>query len=195
MAHDDTVTGDSTGTTGTLERPADLDGAGVRSGPTGRNRSRWIVGAVVGVLAVALVAVSALATIVLLGQRGDDERRTQAIDTARDYAITMSSFDYQNLDANRDKIAGMSTEEFAQRYNEMVDALRGVVTDGQGKATATAEHVAVESLDDDHATVLVFADQQAVNVTAPQGNAQKYRMVLSLVRDGDRWIVDEVQTV
>ncbi|QNG19642.1 mce associated protein mas1a [Rhodococcus triatomae] len=148
-----------------------------------------------GALVLALVAFAAVMTVQVLSGRGENGLRTEAVDVARDYAVAMSSFDYQNLDANRETIAEMSTPAFAHTYNEMVDALAGIVTDGQGQATATAEHVAVESLDDGRAVVLVFADQQAVNVTAPEGNTQKYRMVLTLVRDGDRWLVDDVQTI
>lgn len=150
------------------------------------------------VLAIALLA--AVASLGVLGYRtfeyrSDGVLRAEAVDTAREYAIAMSSFDFQNLDANRDTIVGMSTGDFADRYVQMVDALSGVVTDGQGRATATADHVAVESIDGATAVVLVFADQQATNVTAPEGNSQKYRMVISMVRDGDRWLVDNVETV
>lgn len=158
------------------------------------SRRRWI-GVVAAVLVVALIAASASLLIGFLGDRSAESKRTEAIDTARDYAEALSSFDFENLDANRDAIAARSTPEFAGKYREMVDALRQIVTDGKGKATASAVHVGVESIDDDKAVVLVFVDQQATNVVSPEGNTQKYRMVVTLVRDGDRWIVDNVDTM
>lgn len=146
-------------------------------------------------LACALVVVSVASAFQALAARHTDALRSEAVDIARDYSVALSSFDFQSLDANRDKVVGMSTPAFAGKYNEMVDALRPIVTEGKGQATATAEHVGVESLDDSSAVVLVFVDQQAKNVLSPEGNSQKYRMVVSLVRDGDRWVVDNVDTL
>ncbi|MGW6694998.1 mce associated protein mas1a [Rhodococcus sp. NPDC054953] len=150
--------------------------------------------AVAALLVAALLAVATTLLIQVLRDRNLDVLRTEAIDTARDYSVALSSFDFENLDANRDAITAQSTQAFADKYADMVDALRQIVTDGKGKATATAAHVGVESLDADRAVVLVFVDQHATNVVAPDGNTQQYRMVVTLVRDGDRWIVDNVDT-
>ena len=148
---------------------------------------------------VAVLSVLVMALAALLGWAGwqqhrQDTMRAEALDVTRDYAQTIATFDYQNLDAGRGKVAGMSTPEFAGKYNEMVDALSQLVTDGQGQATGTVTNVGIESLDGSSATVLVFVDQEAKNVIAPEGKSQKYRMVVTLARDGDRWIVDNVET-
>lgn len=148
----------------------------------------------VAVLCVLAVVLGALAGWQWWEQRQLDTLRDQAVETTRDYAQTVASFDYQNLDANRDKIAGMSTSEFTGQYNKMVDALRSLVTDGQGQATATVSNIGVESVDESSAVVLAFVDQEAKNVVAPEGKSQRYRMVVTLERDGDRWIVDNVET-
>lgn len=149
------------------------------------------------VLAVVVAVLAVLAAVLgwlLWQQYRTDSLRTEAVDTTRDYAQTIATFDYQKLDANRDKIAGMSTPEFAGKYNEMVDALGKLVTDGQGTATATVTDIGVESVDDSKAVVLAFVDQEAKNVIAPEGKSQKYRMVVSLTRDGDRWVVENLET-
>lgn len=148
----------------------------------------------VAVLAVLAIALGALAGWQWWEQRRLDDLRAEAVEITRDYAQAVAAFDYQNLDANRDKIAGMSTPEFAGEYNRMVDALRSLVTDGQGQATATVANIGVESVDDSGAVVLAFVDQEAKNVIAPEGKSQKYRMVVTLVRHGGRWIVDNVET-
>lgn len=148
----------------------------------------------VAVLAVLAVVLAAVAGWQWREQRQHDSMRAEAVDTTRDYVQTMASFDYQNLDANRDKIAVMSTTAFAGKYNEMLDALRTLVTDGQGQATATAVNIGVESLDESSAVVLAFVDQEAKNVIAPEGKSQQYRMVVTLERDGDHWVVDNVET-
>ncbi|MFC8934984.1 mce associated protein mas1a [Rhodococcus sp. NPDC057135] len=148
---------------------------------------------------ISLFAVALATALVVLGfhmysVNEEDTLRQEALDTAQDYSTIMSSFDYQNLDANKDTIASMSTDEFAGTYRTMVDSLREVVAGGQGQASATATDVGIESLDNSSAKVLVFVDQQAKNVAAPEGNTQKYRMVVSLVRSDDRWLVSNVET-
>ncbi|MGF7123027.1 mce associated protein mas1a [Rhodococcus sp. BE178] len=195
MANDKPDNGDDTATTGAVATTAQpvVDATADTSEPSSTDRRRF------GTVPVAILAVLAVVLGLVAGrqwweQRQLDSLRDVAIDTTRDYAQTMASFDYQNLDANRDKIAGMSTPEFTGKYNEMVDALRTLVTDGQGQATATVTNIGVQSLDDSSAVMLAFVDQEAKNVIAPEGKSQKYRMVVMLERDGDRWVVDNVET-
>lgn len=120
--------------------------------------------------------------------------RTEAVDTASKYAVQLSSFDYRDLDKNRESITAMSTPDFAKKYSEMVTALSQIVTDGKGQASATATHVAIEKIDAHTATVLLFVDQKATNVVAPNGKSQPYRMVVTMKRSADHWLVDNVET-
>lgn len=145
-------------------------------------------------LGVALVAAVSVSGFQMYTDHRDAAARQEALDTARAYSIAMSTFDYRNLDANMGAIAAMSTDEFAGTYRNMIDSLREMVAGGQGGATALVSNIAVESIDDSAATVLVFADQATRNITAPQGNTQTYRLVISLVRSDDHWLVDHVET-
>ena len=114
---------------------------------------------------------------------------------ANDYAVKLSSFDYRDLDKNRASITAMSTPDFGKKYGEMVGALTEIVANGQGEATAEVTHSAVASLEGDQATVLLFVDQTAKNVVAPDGRSQPYRMVVKLKKVDGTWLVDDVQTV
>jgi Mce-associated membrane protein len=166
------------------------------SEPTAPGRlKRRIATALVALLAVAAVAALVVLSLGEYHHRRDDALRTDAVAMSRDYLVAMAAFDYQKMDANREHIVANSTPGFAAKYDEMVKALRDIVVTSKGVATATADHVVVDSLDGDTATVVAFVDQHVTNVTAPQGSNQKYRMVVKLVRSGDRWIVDDVQTV
>ena len=183
----------------TLEKPsedADPEVAEPASEPSppGRTRRRLIAALIALVLLVATAALVML-SIGEYHHRRDDALRTDAVAMSRDYLVAMAAFDYQKMDANREHIVANSTPGFAAKYDEMVKALRDIVVTSKGVATATADHVVVDSLDGDTATVVAFVDQHVTNVTAPQGSNQKYRMVAKLVRSGDRWIVDDVQTV
>lgn len=200
---DDSLDDDRSESVLTLEKPSDdsedlaIDETGSEDSeptPPGGLKRR------IAIALVALLAVAATAALVVLSigeyhHRRDDALRTEAVTMSRDYLVAMAAFDYQKMDANREHIVAHSTSGFAAKYDEMVKALRDIVVTSKGVATATADHVVVDSLDGDSATVVAFVDQHVTNVTAPQGSNQKYRMVVKLVRSGDRWIVDDVQTV
>lgn len=155
---------------------------------------------ITGVLAALLLGATALAGFFGYQYATTDspatsaEASAEAIDTAKDYAIKLSSFDYRDLNKNRDAITAMSTDDFAAKYSEMVTALSQIVTDGKGEATAEVSHAAVEKIDGSSATVILFVDQKARNVVSPDGKTQPYRMVVTLERSGDRWLVDNVET-
>lgn len=174
-----------------LEVEVDAEPEAAHSG----HLKRRLVAGLLALMAVAATAVLVLLSISEYHHRQDEARRTEAVQMARDYLVAMAAFDYQKMDANREHIVANSTPGFAAKYDEMVKALRDIVVTSKGVATATAEHVVVDALDDDTATVVSFVDQHVTNVTAPQGSNQKYRMVVKLVRSDDRWIVDDVQTV
>lgn len=157
-------------------------------------RRRWRR-VLAGVLVAVLLSVTGALGYTLYQQSELRRLQDQAITTSHDYLMAMAGFDYQRMDANKAVITAGSTEQFAKRYDEMVGALRDIVVTSKGVATATADHVAVEHLDERSATVVGFVDQHVTNVTAPQGNEQRYRMVVTLVRNGDRWVVDDVKTV
>lgn len=182
----------------TLEDPSD-DTTDTADEPEPESAPRHLKRRILAAL-LALVAVAATPALVALSigeyqHRRDDALRTQAVEMSRDYLVAMAAFDYQKMDANREHIVANSTPGFAAKYDEMVKALRDIVVTSKGVATATADHVVVDALDGDSASVIAFVDQHVTNVTAPQGSNQKYRMVVKLARSGDRWIVDDVQTV
>jgi len=184
MASDDTATV-------TPDEKPDLETRVAEQRP---RRSRGLVVALIA-STVAFVATLATLVVVLVDQRSDEQAAQDALALAREYAVVMSTFDYQDLDANREQIAQMSTPAFAERYSALVDALGELVTEGQGSAEARTLHAAVESLDGDTATVLVFADQTATNIESPEGGTSRFRMVFSLVRTDGRWLVDNVETL
>lgn len=130
------------------------------------------------------------------GDGGDNpQARSEVVSVANDYATKLSSFDYRDLNKNRKSITAMSTADFGKKYDEMVKALTEIVSNGKGVATAEVTNSAVESINGDKATVILFVNQKARNVVAPDGKNQPYRMVVKLVRTDGTWLVDDVQTV
>lgn len=163
--------------------------------PAPRGARRWTRWVFAGLIAVAVAAAVALLGWREVAHQRAENQEQQVLSVSREYLAAMASFDYTKLDANRQEIIDNSTPEFAAKYDEMVGALRDIVVAGKGVASASASHVAVERLSADEATVIGFVDQQVTNVTAPEGNSQKYRMVVELIQRDGRWVVNDVQTV
>lgn len=155
-----------------------------RSGPGAARR--WIVRGSILVLAVAAIAFG------VLWWRGEsvDRLRTDALDSAREYAITLGTYDFQSFDASLAAVTEISTEDFAAKYNSVAGELRSLVENGQGSSVARADHAAVETVDGERATVLVFLDQDVKNVAVPDGRTDATRFLITLERDGDRWLLD-----
>ncbi len=175
-----------------------------RAGSTADGAAAWprgsstaLVGILGALLAVFVVAAGFFGYHYFAGSGPADESaaRAQVVQIAGDYAVKLSSFDYRDLDKNRSAITAMSTEEFGKKYDEMVKALTEIVSNGKGVATAEVVNSAVESISGDKATVILFVNQKARNVVAPDGKNQPYRMVVKLARTDGRWLVDDVQTV
>src|SRR5205807_9344955 len=96
-----------------LEQPA-ADSSAVEP-PPGRRR-RWpVVGvALLAVIAVASVSVAA----VLYGRyRNDRDERREVRATASTMVSALTTYDYTNLDASRNKVLALSTGRFKQEYD------------------------------------------------------------------------------
>lgn len=168
---------------------AATDAAGGATPVEGRRGGRALPVAVGLALVALLVACGYLGYLVWQDRRADELRRTAVEDASR-LVVQLATYDHTDVDANLDAVVAEATPEFADRYREVSEGLRELLASGEGTSTGTALHSAVESVDDERAVVLVFLDQKVTNVTVPEGRVDASRMVVTLVRDGDRWLLD-----
>lgn len=160
-------------------------------GTTLRRRSAArIVGALV---VVALVAACAWLGYLVWSDHREDELRRTATEDATRLVVQLASYDHTDVDANIEAVVAEATPEFADRYREVSEGLRELLTSGQGTSAGTVTHAGVQSVDTERAVVLVFLDQEVTNVTVPDGRVDASRMVVTLVRDGDRWLLDAAE--
>lgn len=197
MAVEDTAVQDTAGQDTAVEDTAVENPAstGAPEGEAGRDaRPRGRLGRVASVaLVVALLAACGwLGYLVWADQREDDLRRTATEDASR-LVVQLASYDHTDVDANLEAVVAEATPGFADRYREVSDGLRELLSSGQGTSSATVTHAGVQSVDDERAVVLVFLDQEVTNVTVPEGRVDASRMVVSLARDGDRWVLDAAE--
>lgn len=148
------------------------------------------------VLVGLLVAVGLLVTS--RGAVDDDLTATQQeiATAARTEAMAFLTVDHTDMDPLIDAVLAGATGDFAEQY----ESQRQMLTDEtvRTRATSTAEVVAlgVGDFDADAADVLVAANSTVTNTgTGSEGQVRYYRLRLSLVREGDRWLTSNVEFV
>jgi len=173
------------------DAPAGEDTDATESSGAEVTAARAGVGRWVTVAAIALLSAAA----VFFGFRWwqaeqDAALREEAVAKAREYAVTLGTYDYRSFDDNLAAVAANSTEEFAAGYDRVAGDLRGLVENGEGTSTARADHAGLESFDGDVATVLVFLDQDVKNVVIPEGRTDATRFLITVKRIDGRWLLD-----
>ncbi len=148
--------------------------------------------------AVAAAAILVAAALAWLGvsyaeHRELDRLRVSALESATTYTEGLATYDFDDPDANLDRVTSTSTEEFAGTYREVSASLQDLLTSGQGQATGHVTAAGIVELDDSNAVVAVFPDQQVRNLTVPDGRTDSSRMLIGLARVDDRWLLDSAE--
>ena len=174
--------------------------------PDRRGRLQVLVTALASLLAMSLVA---LLVVVLLWQADNDDARAgdravalaaagKAADkAARAAVVEMTSYDYRTVAKDFAWVDDAGTAKFQEQYAEISAPIKKLVV--QLKATAKGTVVASAPLvkDTHHVTVLVFVDQAISNPgngsTGQQRGLDQPRVTMQMVKEGGRWLVDQVK--
>lgn len=173
----------------------------IEASPSVRSRLPWWVVAVYLVVQVLLIALA-----VWLGLRWHRDRGTVAVpkDALRiipAYAVEISTYNYQTLDQDLAKVRTISTKSFGDHYKQLTDQLRSTFVKYKATTSASVPKcgggpcVAIRSVSGDQVVALIAVDQVARNTTVQAARTDSYRMELTLVRSGGRWLIDRVRLI
>lgn len=165
-------------------------GEGADHSPPRRGRLGRV--AVTALVVVLLAACGWLGYLVWTDHR-EDELRRSATEEATRLVVQLASYDHADVDSNLEAVVAEATPGFADRYREVSEGLRELLASGQGTSIGTVTHAGAQSVDAGRAVVLVFLDQEVTNVTVPDGRVDASRMVVTLVRDGESWLLDAAE--
>jgi Mce-associated membrane protein len=154
-------------------------------------------------LALAALAIAAVACLVLvaltvprLSAASDrEQRRAEVLRAARQQAVNFTTLDHRRLDRDLGRVLDGATGEFREQFEAGTKDLSELVTANQAVAEGEVLEAGIVSDDADSARVLVVADSTVTNSTGPDPQKRHYRLQLDLVRDGDRWLVSDLQFV
>lgn len=162
-------------------------------GPAGRGPRPVLL-----VAAVALVL--ALAASVALGwelsrRAALDTAQAEALATARAYAVTVTSYDHRDLDRNFADVLDGATGEFKDQYAGASAALGQLINEARATAAGTVVDAGVRAAGTDEVEVLLFVDQTVSNALTATPRVDRSRVLMTMTRQGDRWLVSRLELV
>ncbi|MBU1803127.1 MAG: hypothetical protein KKA97_13035 [Actinobacteria bacterium] len=126
----------------------------------------------------------------------EQERYGEALRAAESTALALVNIDYEDPEASFEAVRGTATGTFLEQYDASSESLVDLVTQFESVLTGTVVSSAVSSIDQDDATVLVATDGTVSNAqTGEGGQARNFRILVKLVREGDRWLTNDLEFV
>nr|WP_299577404.1 DUF3329 domain-containing protein [uncultured Williamsia sp.] len=189
----DTETGPDDGTNENATTAAEHDPA-ARTVTVSRRR-RLLARAVIGILLVAAVIGGVLAGIwgtSLQDREQVADAAKAAEDTARTYAVTLTSIDSATIDQNFQQVLDGATGSFKDMYAKSSDQLKTLLV--QNKATSKGQVIdsGVQSASRDRVVVLLFVDQSVTNNQSPDPRVDRSRITMTMNRVDGRWLASQV---
>jgi Mce-associated membrane protein len=178
--------------------PADgRDGAGSKAAGVGPARGSRLAVVALSVVAVLLAAAVVVLGVMLANRSNTDSLRASALSAARTDGVLLSSYDYRNLTgpgSDWAKVEAASTPSFRKNFLSTSADLGKLLTQYNATATGKVLTAGMASLTGSRAVVLLFIDQTVDNtVQKGQSTTQPLRSQLTLVRQGGRWLIDDLQ--
>ncbi|MFI6865504.1 DUF3329 domain-containing protein [Nocardia sp. NPDC050406] len=149
--------------------------------------SRRAVPALVAVLLVGLAAATGILGWEYKQQRDLEAASSAALRAATDYAVTLTSVDTNNLDANFTAVLAGSTGEFRDVYTKSSTQLRQLLIDHKASGHGVVLQAAVKSASEDEVVVLLFVDQTVSNTEMPDPRIDHSRIVMTMQNVDGQW--------
>jgi len=155
---------------------------------------------VLAVLTIALVAGTTVAGVKVHQEAEVIESRSDAPAAAERAATAILSYDYRDLAADRKRAGSYLTPSYRKKYDETFTLLEKQKDGSPGAAVQTKTVVKADALgsgvvdaEDGKARVLVYVNQVSERPGAEPQVFQN-RVTMTMERDGDRWLVDDLKS-
>lgn len=156
-------------------------------------------------IVVALMLVAASAVLFVRGaQAAPGESRAETMSrqyravtkAARTETLAFLTVDYRRMDPLIAKVLAGATGTFKQQYSQTKVTLKASAQQSLARSTGKVLAVGISDVDDTNAVVFVAADSKVAN-KATKGKPQPryYRLKLTMVRKGGRWLTSNLQFV
>jgi Mce-associated membrane protein len=150
------------------------------------------------VLLALLIAGIVAAGIFLIQVRRADaaaSRRQAAVAAARQAVADLTTADYQHPQQYVDRLRAVATGKFLGLFANSATGFKGVLIQGKVQTTGRVAEVGVQRAGADTAQLSVLAYVTVKNSQTPNGARRAYRLSVSMISAGSRWLVSDVEFV
>lgn len=160
-------------------------------------RRRWVAALMAAVvLASAGAAGSVYWWIYRPDQLTGSAAQDQALDAARQATEALLSYSPETIDKNVADAKSRLTGEFLARYSNFVDTVVVPAAKERGvKTEANVAKLAVSEMRPGSARVLAFVNQVTTSRDRPTPALATSSVLMTLVRDGDHWLVSQFDPI
>ncbi|MBH0122004.1 hypothetical protein M1M07_14900 [Rhodococcus sp. HM1] len=166
------------------------------AGSTGTGGRRRTLAAVA---ASAVICTAVVACAYMLrhhaGASDRDRRAAEFEAAARQGVVTLTTLDFDNADADVQRVLDNSTGEFHDDFRNRAQDFVDVIEQSNVATEGTVDAAAVESMTDDSAVVLVAATSKVTNAAGADQEPRVWRLSVTVTRDGDRLKMSKVEFV
>ena len=155
-----------------------------------------MIGALAVVLVGLLVGIGVLATSRDTVDEDLTETQHEIAAAARAEALAFLTVDHENMAPLVDAVLAGATGSFKKQYESQRETLTSEAERTQATSTAEVVALGVGGFTEDAGDVLIAANSTVANSkTGSEGQVRYYRLRLSLVRKGDRWLTSNLEFV
>ncbi|CAJ1501480.1 Mce protein [[Mycobacterium] kokjensenii] len=150
--------------------------------------------------ATALLAALLIAAVAYSGYAGwrlhQIDARTAAgqaaLAAAKDYAITLTTLDTADIDANYARALDGATGAFKEAYSAGAKQLRQILIDNKASGKGIVIDAAVKSATTTRVEVLLFVDQAITNAVRSEPRIDRNRIQMTMELVDNRWLAGQV---
>jgi Mce-associated membrane protein len=122
-------------------------------------------------------------------------RAAEFVGAAQDGVVALLSIDYTHAKADVQRIIDASTGTFRDDFTRDADSWVKTAEDSKTVTKGSISAAALETVTGDSATVLLAASSKVTNANGAQEDPRAWRMSVTVVRDGDRLKMSNVEFV
>lgn len=146
-----------------------------------------------GVLIVLVLTLAGVLGVKAWRGKQAEDARGQAAAAGRRAAETALSYDYRKLDQSFADARATMTPEFAATFDETAKVAGELATKTKATVRADVREVGIRDGDADRVTLIIFVNQTTTStITQGKPRVDLNRTRFTMVRSGDRWLVQEI---
>lgn len=147
------------------------------------------------VLVTALTGLSGWLGFKVYQARQAEQLRALLVQVGKQGAVNLTTIDYQNAEADVQRILDSSTGQFRDEFDQRAEAFIEVVKKAQSTSTGTVTEAGLEAVDGQEGRVLVAVTVKTVNRGVPDEQSRYWRMRMTVTKEGESAKVARVDFV